>query len=153
MLSRIRVIRALAGAALLAAVTVTPVAAVTTVNVTHCVFSLGGTEHIAPDSVTIEVGWGAKTRGQLVAFLRSNTWHVTIDGVAVDVTPYVGTPALRDDGFWFVNALYPAGELQFREEMSVSVEYELAFPVYDGFELFQAGTLGPFDCTIIADVT
>ena len=152
MLSRTRFIRALAGAALLVAMTATPVAAATVVNVSHCSFSLGGTAHIAPDDVTVEIGWGAQTRGLVIAFLRSNTWHLTIDGNAVDVNPYIGTPSLREDGNWWVSALYPAGELGFLDEMFVSVEYELAHPVYDGFDLFR-GILGPYDCTIVADVT
>jgi hypothetical protein len=148
--ARKRLIAPFVGAVLALAVSVGPAAALTYVGIYTCHASSGGERHIAPDRLTITASWGAKTRGQIQAFLRSVTWNVTIDGTAVDVTPYIGTPALNGDTWW-VQWAYPYGPLDSGEQVTATVEYVLATSVYDGYTITPAGTLGPFSCTIIAD--
>jgi hypothetical protein len=131
------------------AVSVGPAAALTYVGVPTCAISSGGEAHVAPDRVTLTASWGAKTRGQLQAFLRSVTWNVTIDGTPVDVTPYIGKPFVAGDFVW-VQWAYPYGPLYSGEQVTATVEYVLETPVFDGETLYE-GTLGPFSCTVIAD--
>jgi hypothetical protein len=149
MSTRRRLVAPLIGAVLVLAASVGPAAALTPVSVSGCHFNLGGEQHISPDRVTITGSWGAKTRGQIQAFLNSITWNVTIDGTPVDVTPYVGKPYRSGEYLW-VTWAYPYGPLYSGEQVSATVEYVLSTPVTDGIDRYE-GSLGTWSCTVIAD--
>jgi hypothetical protein len=151
MATRRRLFAPFIGAVLVLAVSVGPAAALTPVSVVGCHGNLGGERHITPDHVTITGSWGAKTRGQIQSALRWITWNVTIDGTPVDVTPYIGEPYRSGDFLWITWA-YPYGDMDFGEQVTATVEYVFDKPVFDG-DLIYVGSLGPFSCTVIADLT
>lgn len=150
MATRRRLLAPFIGAALVLAVSVGPAAALTSVSVVGCQSNYGGERHISPDHVTFTAGWGAKTRGQIKSFLNSITWNVTIDDTPVDVTPYIGKPYKSGDFMW-VTWVYPYGDMDSGEQVTVTAEYVLSTSVYDGYEMYPAGSYFYSSCTIIAD--
>jgi hypothetical protein len=151
MLNRRRLVATVLGATLLLGVAVTPAAALTQISLTGCAVG-GGVQQITPDFVYLKAGWGAKTKGQLLSNLKSLTWNVTVDGTAVDVTPFIADP-YKDSDNWWVYFYLPAGQLALDETMTASVESFLSKPVYDGYDHYPAGSFGTFECTIVADLT
>ena len=149
---RRRLLAPVLGAGLLLGAAVTPAAAMTQISLTGCANAGGGEQHISADFVYLKAGWIAKTKGQILAFQRSITWNVTVDGAPVDVTPFIVDPAKTADG-WALWFYLPAGQLAFGDTMTASVEYFLNRPVYDGYDTFPAGSLFTSECTIYADVS
>ena len=128
-----------------------PVAADTSVNVFGC-FLNGGVEVVERGEVTVNSGWGAKSRGLVEAFLQAAIWTVTIDDAPVDVTAFLGPVTRREDGNWVVLWEYPAGTLaDSGDELVVRVELDFEHAVFNGEELFQPGDVQQFDCTIVAE--
>jgi hypothetical protein len=149
--NRLSTVRFLGGAALsismlLAAAAPALAAEPVSVSMFPCFLAGGETTVPAGADLTIQSGWGARTRGQINSFLASVSTEATLDGEPI-VGSFGSPEGSRADG-WSVFWNYSTDALDAGDTIEVSVEQTLAFPVFDGDLLFPAGSLGQMTCTI-----
>ena len=141
----------IAAALLLALVLVAPVAADSSVNVFGCYLN-GGVQVVEPGEVSVNSGWGAKSRGLVEAFLLAAIWNLTVDDAQVDVTEFLGPVTEREDGNWVVIWELPVGTLHASgDQVAVRVQLDFKHTVFNGEDTFRPGDVQEFDCTIVAE--
>jgi hypothetical protein len=117
-----------------------------------CGIFLGGATTVDPGStVSLTDGWLATTRGQIVSFMQASTWVLVVNGIRIDVRPYLSRPVQVDTKLWEVQWLVPTGiTLGLGDTMTVSEELILNQPNYDGFSLNPRGSVygGPVPCVV-----
>lgn len=141
----------LAGVLLLSSAAAVSADSTSIVDPIVCDFFLGGSMTVEPGStVVVRSGWFASTRGQIVSFMRASTWVLSVDGISIDVTPYLTGPTQLDRRYWVVMWDYPAGTLALGETMDVHMDIVLNHPNFDGSFLTPAGSAlnGPVDCHV-----
>ena len=94
-------------------------------------------------------GWITNTRGQLQSFVNNVTWVLTINGEAVDVTPFL-SGLLNFGPFWGDLFSYPAGVLDAGEELHTHYDNVLKSSSFDGVTHYKKGSVygGGIDCTV-----
>jgi len=119
------------------------------VSMVGCVYFAGGTVPVpAGADINIREGWGTKTFGQEVAFLRSVTTDATLDGNPI--VGSFGTPSGSKVDGWTVYWEYPTVAPAAGHSIVVRVEWTLRNPVNDGLSgVSPAGSLGMLECTIV----
>jgi hypothetical protein len=115
-----------------------------------CSIFFGGAQTVEPGPVELRGGWFASTRGQVVSFLQAGTWLITVDGVAVDVKPFLSAPTKVDRKFWEVTWHVPVGSIALGGTMHVNFDLVLKHPNFDGFVHYPKGSVigGPVTCDI-----
>ncbi len=117
----------------------------------RCGIFLDGAMNVDPGStVYLNDGWSAKTRGLIVSFMHASTWVVTVNGIKIDVRPYLKGP-VDVDGFWEVTWTVPTGiTLAVGQSLTATDELILNHPNYDGFSLYPRGSVygGPQSCVV-----
>jgi hypothetical protein len=115
-----------------------------------CAYGDGTTTVPAGAYINIRAGWGAKTLGQIVTFLTSVTTDATLDGYPINGS--FGSPAGSKADGWGVFWNYPTVAPAAGESITVTLEWTLRHPVFDGFALYPAGSVDEgLTCTIAGE--
>jgi len=120
-----------------------------------CALFEGGSITVDPGTaVVLRSGWIATTHGQIVSFVQASTWLVTVNGTAIDVTPYLQISQI-DRKFWGVVWEYPVGTLGLGDTLNISLDVVFNHPNFDGFTLYPRGSVfgGPLDCLVTGAVS
>jgi hypothetical protein len=130
------------------------------VNVVDCIFG-GGTATVdAGVPFLLDAGWTGTSFWHEVEFLLSQRTVAAIDGVAIKhANLYWGFPKKSDlypPFTWLVFWDYPVKGLAHEHSITVTYDWNLRFPVFDGVDHYAAGpVLEPFGfgttCVITAN--
>lgn len=125
-----------------------------------CVFGpySGKTTVAAGEPVIVRWGWGAKTRGLTLAFMKAIDYTVVVNDEATeDYT--AGEPFRQADGNWRVDWSYAAGNLGEGDSVEITIDYSLSHRLPDGGidpdtghrAIFGPGSIISGECTITAE--
>jgi hypothetical protein len=124
------------------------------VDIQGCYFGSGQATVPADTDFDIFAGWGAGSRGDEIAWLKSVQTTLIIDGGA----PIAGADtywspifqAVKEPGFnlWITFWTYPHAALGVGESITVYHAWSLRVPVYDGAVHFPTGIIFDGTCTI-----
>ncbi len=88
-----------------------------------CAIFFGGEITVEPGAdIVLFSGWSAATRGQLESFSQAATWILTVNGRAVDVTPYFDPLTKLDRKFWLTIWRVPVGSLELGETVDLTLD-------------------------------
>jgi len=121
------------------------------VSLFACSFGSGTVTVPAGADINIRAGWGTRTLGQIQAFLASVTTDATLDDDPIVGT--FGSPEGSKANGWAVFWNYPTVAPADGVSITVTLDWLLSFPVFDGGVLFPAGSaLGEVQmCTITGE--
>jgi hypothetical protein len=126
-----------------------------------CVFEPynGKTTVAAGQPVIVRWGWGAKTRGLTLIFMKAIDYTVVVNDEATD--DYTASEPFRQaDGIWRVDWYYAARPLGEGDSVKITLDYSLSHRLTDGgidpdtghMAIFGPGSIIYGECTITGKV-
>ena len=116
-----------------------------------CAIFFGGEITVEPGAdIVLFSGWSAATRGQLEIERPAAASIFTVNGRAVDVTPYFDPLTKLDRKFWLTIWRVAVGSLELGETVDITLDLVLSHPNFDGSFLWPAGSVfnGPLSCHV-----
>jgi hypothetical protein len=126
----------------------------TVVGVAPCVFAENGSATApAGSEITFRLGWGARSSGLVLAFLRDETTTAAVDGTPIaNPESYWGPIERASVGTDSVSQwVYPTDiTLGVGESVTLTMDVTLAHPLSDGYTVAPAGSIfgGHNTCTV-----
>lgn len=140
----------------------------TVVGLNGCFYSNGGSDTVPGGAtVVVRAGFAAKTRGLMEDFLHDVTTTASLNGVPIANPDLLWTSPSPDttDPYWSSWQFYPVGILSAGQSVTLTLNWTLSHPYWDGVTLnpdgshgasgpgvnVWTGTTAPATCTITGD--